>query len=100
MKKNAYGIDFASLDEFLSNLKRTDRLHPVISLCVYYGKNPWDVPFCLTDMLEIPDKLKTLVSDYKINLIHVRTRETLHFNNPDVNAVFDMISEEEVCASL
>ena len=27
-----------SSDEFLSNLKRTDRLHPVISLCVYYGE--------------------------------------------------------------
>ena len=25
-------------DEFLSNFKKTDRLHPVISLCVYYGE--------------------------------------------------------------
>ena len=41
-------------------------------------------------MLEIPEKLKTLVSDYKMNLIQVRTSETLHFNNPDVNAVFDI----------
>lgn len=31
-----------SSDEFLSNLKRTDRLHPVISLCVYYGEKEWD----------------------------------------------------------
>lgn len=88
--RNRQNKDFTSSDEFLSNLKRTDRLHPVISLCVYYGENPWDGPFCLTDMLEIPEKLKPLVSDYKMNLIQVRTSETLHFNNPDVNAVFDI----------
>lgn len=26
-------------DEFLSNFKKTDRLHPVITLCVYYVKD-------------------------------------------------------------
>ena len=79
-----------SSDEFLSNLKRTDRLHPVISLCVYYGEKEWDGPFCLADMLEIPEKLKPLVSDYKMNLIEVRNSESLHFHNPDVDTVFDV----------
>ena len=81
---------FESSDEFLSNLKRTDRLHPVISLCVYYGENEWDGPFCLTDMLEIPEKLKPLVSNYKMNLIEVRNSEHLRFHNPDVDTVFDV----------
>ena len=81
---------FESSDEFLSNLKKTDRLHPVVSLCVYYGENEWDGPFCLTDMLEIPEKLKPLVSDYKMNLIEVRNSESLHFHNPDVDTVFDV----------
>ena len=79
-----------SSDEFLSNLKRTDRLHPVISLCVYYGEKEWDGPFCLTDMLEIPEKLKPLVSNYKMNLIEVRNSEPLRFHNPDVDTVFDV----------
>ena len=79
-----------SSDEFLSNLKRTDRLHPVISLCVYYGENEWDGPFCLTDMLEIHEKLKPLVSNYKMNLIEVRNSEPLRFHNPDVDTVFDV----------
>ena len=81
---------FESSDEFLSNLKRTDRLHPVISLSVYYGENEWDGPFCLTDMLEIPEKLKPLVSNYKMNLIEVRNSEPLRFHNPDVDTVFDV----------
>lgn len=81
---------FESSDEFLSNLKKTDRLHPVVSLCVYYGEKEWDGPFCLTDMLEIPEKLKSLVSDYKMNLIEVRNSEPLRFHNPDVDTVFDV----------
>ena len=81
---------FESSDEFLSNLKRTDRLHPVISLCVYYGEKEWDGPFCLADMLEIPEKLKPLVSDYKMNLLQLRKSGSLRFHNPDVDTVFDV----------
>ena len=81
---------FQTSDEFLSNFKKTDRLHPVISLCVYYGENEWDGPFSLKDMLEIPEKIKPLVSDYRMNLIQVRSSESLRFSNPDVNTVFDI----------
>ena len=41
--KNRQEKDFVSSDEFLSNFKKTDRLHPVISLCVYYGEEKWMV---------------------------------------------------------
>ena len=88
--KNRKDKDFTTSDEFLSNMKKTDRLHPVISLCVYYGENPWDGPLCLMDMLEIPDKIRTLVSDYKMNLIELRTSGALKFHDSDVNTVFDI----------
>ena len=55
-KKNG---DFHSSDEFLSGFKKTDRLHPVISLCVYYGESEWDGPSSLKDMLEIPEKIES-----------------------------------------
>ena len=79
--KNQKDKNFASSDEFLSNMKKTDRLHPVISLCVYYGENPWDGPLSLTDMLEIPNKIRPLVSDYKMNLIELRTSGALKFHD-------------------
>ena len=88
--RNRKDKNFSSSDEFLSNLKKTDRLHPMITLCVYYGENEWDGPFSLIDMLEIPEKLKPLVSDYKMNLIELRTSESLHFHNKDVYTVFDV----------
>ena len=86
-KKNG---DFHSADEFLSGFKKTDRLHPVISLCVYYGESEWDGPFSLKDMLEIPEKIEPLVSDYRMNLVQVRSSGELCFSDPDVNMVFDM----------
>ena len=88
--RNRKDKNFSSSDEFLSNLKKTDRLHPMITLCVYYGEAEWDGPFSLIDMLEIPEKLKPLVSDYKMNLIELRTSDSLHFHNEDVYIVFDV----------
>ena len=88
--RNKKDREFASSDEFLSNLKKTDRLHPVISLCVYYGEKEWDGPFTLTDMLEVPDKLKLLVSDYKMNLLQIRDSGSLSFHDSDVDTVFDV----------
>ena len=89
--KNRKEKEFQSSDEFLSALKKTDRLHPVITLCVYYGEEEWDGPYNLLEMLEIPEDLEGLVSDYKMNLIQVRKSEQFPFKNEDVNTVFDIV---------
>lgn len=88
--RNKMEKNFVSSSEFLSNFKKTDRLHPVISLCVYYGEEEWDGPFCLKDMLEIPEELEPLVSDYKMNLLQLRSSEEFSFHNSDVKTVFDI----------
>ena len=88
--KNRKDKNFVSSDEFLSNMKKTDRLHPVVSLCVYYGEHPWDGPLCLVDMLELPEKIRPLISDYRMNLVELRTSGALQFHNQDVNTVFDI----------
>lgn len=77
--------------EFLSGLKKTDRLHPVISICVYYGEDDWDGPLCLQDMLNLSDELKPMVADYKMNLVQVKQSENYQFQNQDIATVFDMI---------
>lgn len=83
--------NYSNTDEFLSALRKEDRLHPVISLCIYYGEKEWDGPFHLLDMLVVPEYLKPLLSDYKMNLIQVRKSEDLSFQNEDIKIVFDMI---------
>ena len=88
--RNRRDGNFKSSDEFLSNLKKTDRLHAVVSLCVYYGEEAWDGPLCLTDMLEVPAVLRPLVSDYRMNLFQLRTSENFDFHDSDVCTVFEI----------
>lgn len=88
--KHQKAKDLKTSEEFLSKFKKTDRLHPMISLCIYYGENEWDGPTSLTEMLEIPEELKVLVPDYKMNLVQLRKSEHLHFQDPDVAVVFDV----------
>lgn len=83
--------DIRSSGEFLSGLKKEDRLHPVVSICVYYGENEWDGPLQLTDMLEIPNEVKPIISDYKMNLVQVRECIDFRFRNTDISTVFEII---------
>ena len=83
--------DIRSSGEFLSGLKKEDRLHPVVSICVYYGENEWDGPLQLTDMPEIPNEVKPIISDYKMNLVQVRECIDFRFRNTDISTVFEII---------
>lgn len=90
-KENHKQKIYSSTDEFLSSFNADDKLHPVITLCVYYGENEWDGPRCLTDMLNVPEKMKDMVSDYKMNLLEIRKSGSMVFNNQDVNNLFDLV---------
>ncbi len=43
--------------------------HPVITLVLYFGDRPWNYGAQLCDCLDIPERLRPFVSDYKVNLI-------------------------------
>lgn len=66
-------------------------MHPVIGLCIYYGEEEWDSPTNLVDMIQVTEDLKPMVSDYKMNLLQIRSSEHFHFQNNDVQTVFDMV---------
>lgn len=55
--------------EFLSGLKKDDRLLPVLTLIIYYGSTPWDGPRTLKDMLRMDDNLIPYVNDYNMHLL-------------------------------
>lgn len=57
-------------EEFLSGLKKADRLMPVITLVVYFGDKDWDGAKSIHEMLSADDdELLSYVPNYKINLI-------------------------------
>ena len=57
-------------EEFLSGLRKEDKLIPIITAVVYFGDKPWDGPRSLFEMLDVRDeRLYRFLSDYKLNLI-------------------------------
>lgn len=57
-------------EEFLSGLKRDDKLIPIITIVVYLGDSPWDGPRSLFEMLNVTDeRLYRFLNDYRLNLI-------------------------------
>lgn len=55
--------------EFLSRIHSTDKLLPVITIVVYYGKKRWDGPLSLWDIMDftgIPAEFQNAVQNYRI----------------------------------
>lgn len=77
-------------DEYLSRMKQTDRFTPVITIVVYYGDNPWDGATTLHGMLNIPDRMKPFVNDYRMLLVEARQNDLIFHNMTNI-AFFDML---------
>ena len=80
--------------EFLYGFSRDSKLHPIITFVLYAGKEPWDGPMCMHDMLdfsEMPEKLKELTPNYRVNIVDIRRMENTEVFQTDVRYVFDFI---------
>lgn len=91
IRANPKGLTSA---EYLSRFKKTSRLHPLVTIVLYAGKEEWDGPRCLHDILDftdIPEELRDMVSDYKINVIDIHRLEDTSVFQTDVRQVFDFI---------
>ena len=81
---------FQTSDEFLSKMKKEDKLHPIITLTVYYGETPWDGPLNLKDMMaDIPKAMEGAFCNYSMNLLEIRKSGEYIFHNKDIIMAFD-----------
>lgn len=85
-----------SLDagEYLYGFRKKDRLHPQVTIALYSGKEPWDGPRNLKDILDmtdIPIELQSMIQDYRIHIVDIRRMEDTERFHTDVKHVFDMI---------
>ena len=85
------GKTFDSSESFLSGINKDDRFHPIITIVLYYGESPWDGPVCLSDMMyDMPDDIRNIFSDYRLNLVQILDSNQYKFYNDDVKAVFNI----------
>ena len=63
----------------------------IITLVISYSEDIWDGPLCLKDMVvEMPEKIERIFSDYKMNLVEIRKGNKYHFHNEDVKTLFEV----------
>lgn len=80
--------------EYMYGFKQDSKLNPLVTFVLYAGKEPWDGPYCLHDMLnfaDVPKSLQKMVSDYKINIIDIRQLKNTEVFHSDLKQVFDFI---------
>ena len=81
-------------DEFLSGFARWDKVHPVVTICIYYGKKRYDGPKELCQMIEygdLPQNLKEIINNYRIQVLEVRNFENIDCFQTDLREVFGFI---------
>lgn len=74
--------DLTTAAEFLSGVKKTDKLKPVVTLVFYHGKGTWDTCRELHDMLDFSGEneiLKEYTSNYRANIIPLQELDENNF---------------------
>lgn len=86
-----------SPEEFLCGIKKTDRIHPVTTLVIYWGKDKWDGPKCLHEMIdfgsdepEIQVIRKQVAADYPIRLLDLSDENNYDVYQTEIRAVFEL----------
>ncbi len=80
--------------EYLYGFRKDSRLHPTVTFVLYYGKEPWDGPKTLHEMLDftdIPEGLREMVGNHRVNLIEIRKLSDTSIFRTDVRQVFEFI---------
>ena len=80
--------------EFLSGMKKEDRLVPIFTMVTYFGRRPWDGPKTLKDLLnisELDEAIRKMIADYPMNLLEVRFFENLEWFHSDIRQVFGFL---------
>ena len=83
-----------SSGEYLYGFRKSDRLHPVITIILYYGEEKWDGSSDLhgiLDFQDIPEQIRQYVQNYRIHVIDVRRMERTDLFQTDLRQVFDLI---------
>ena len=83
-----------SSGEYLYGFRESDRLHPMITIILYYGEEEWDGSRDLhgiLDFQDIPEQIRQYVQNYRIHVIDVRRMERTDLFQTDLRQVFDLI---------
>lgn len=90
-KKNKREGLLTTSQELLSGIRKEDRLIPVYTLCLYHGKDKWNGPRSLKDMMAFsaePDAFQELFHDYPLRLYCLNEAKDLELFHTEVGQLF------------
>ena len=86
------GIEWNS-HEYLSRMKKEQKFVPIITLVLYMGTDqPWDGARSLHELLEIDERLKPFVNDYKLNLYDYHEHQDFSVFKTENRILFEALS--------
>lgn len=87
---------WADAGEFLSKIKRTDRLNPVITLVVYWGNEKWQGAETLHDIInfgknvELAEKLKCMIPKYPLHILDLAENQNYESFQTELRTLFEL----------
>ena len=79
--------------EYLSRMKKEQKFVPIITLVLYMGTDkPWDGARSLYELLEIEERLKPFVNDYKLNLYDYHEHQDFSVFKTENRILFEALS--------
>ena len=96
-QKNVKRMKRISDSEFLSGFCKTDRLHPCITVVLYYGEK-WEGAKSLYDILDftdIPIELRAYINDYPIHIFSISEIPNTDVFCTDLRQIFEFIKQSK-----
>lgn len=88
-----------TINKYSDGVPKGTKILPTVTLVFYVGKEPWDGPLSVYDMLDIPEEMKEwarkTMPDYRMNLIdarHIKDEELDRFTG-DLKAFLLLLRE-------
>jgi len=78
-------------NEWLSGIRKTDRLKPMYTVCVYHGEDKWDGPRTLREIMDFGedvDGMSGLFADYSMRLFCVNEYDSFDMFHTELREVF------------
>ena len=88
---------WADHGEFLSKFKESDRLKPILTIVIYFGKDDWNGAKSLKEITNLkvcPLHIQKQMQDYSINLIEVRNFSDVEKFTTDLREVFGFLQND------
>ncbi|MBE5863789.1 MAG: hypothetical protein E7295_13195 [Lachnospiraceae bacterium] len=91
-KKNLKGA------EYISGMAKGEKVRPVVLLVVYWGKEEWNGPRNLREMIDeegYPEEIRNMITDYPLHLVEVRKKGVGEEFKSDLREVFGFLQRAE-----